>query len=53
MIMKVKEIAEKCNCSVSWVYDLAKRLGRLPTIDEVNQRKGKNGRPIKYKSKEQ
>lgn len=50
--MKPKEIAEKCNCSVSWVYALAKRLGRLPTINEVCDRKGKSGRPTKYISKE-
>ena len=51
--MTAKEIAEKCNCSVGWVYAIAKRLGRLPTIEEITERKGKNGRPIKYKSKEQ
>lgn len=50
--MTVKEIAEKCECSTTWVYALAKKLGRLPTVDEVNERKGKSGRPIKYKTKE-
>jgi hypothetical protein len=50
--MTVKEIAEKCNCSTTWVYALAKKLGRLPTESEVIERKGKIGRPIKYKSKE-
>lgn len=50
--MTAKEISEKCGCSTTWVYALAKKLGRLPTVDEVNERKGKSGRPIKYKTKE-
>ena len=46
--MTVKEIASACNCSKAWVYMLRKKLGRLPTIEEINKRKGKVGRPIKY-----
>jgi hypothetical protein len=46
--MTVKELAEKCNCTRSWIYLLAKRYGRLPTVEEVNERKGKGGRPRKY-----
>ena len=50
--MTVKEIAQKCDCSKSWVYALRKKLGRLPTVEEVLERKGKIGCPTKYKSKE-
>lgn len=49
--MTVKEIAKECGCTPSWVYTLAKRLGRLPTVEEVNARKGKGGRPPKYYDK--
>lgn len=51
--MTVKEIAKECNCSTKWVYHLAKRLGRLPTVEEVNSRKGKTGRPPKYLQQEE
>lgn len=47
--MKPKEIAEKANCSIVWVYKIAKTLGRLPTVEEVLAKKGKRGRPLKYK----
>lgn len=47
--MSVKELAKKCNCSKTWIYTICKQLGRLPTIEEVNARKGKVGRPSKYK----
>lgn len=50
--MTAKEIAKKADCSVSWVYDLRKELGRLPSVEEVMKRKGKKGRPVKYKTKE-
>lgn len=49
--MTAKELSKKCGCSQTWIYMLAKRLGRLPTEEEVNARKGKVGAPIKYKSK--
>ena len=48
--MTVKDIAKKCNCSENWIYKIAKQLGRLPTVEEVNARKGKVGQPLKYKS---
>ena len=34
------------------VYQLAKKLGRLPTVEEIESRKGKRGRPKKYKWEE-
>lgn len=44
----VKELAAKANVSVATVYNYAKRLGRLPTVEELlNGRK--RGRPTKYK----
>ena len=46
--MTPKEIAEKANVTERRVYQLAKKLGRLPTIAEVEERKGKRGRPKKY-----
>ena len=46
--MTVKELAEATNCSVARIYQLAKQLGRKPTVEEVLQRKGKSGRPAKY-----
>lgn len=50
--MTVKEFAEKCGCSRTWIYKMAKRLGRLPTYEEVMSRKGKQGKPIKTKYKD-
>lgn len=44
--MTVAELAEKCNRSRQAIYLLAKRLGRLPTEEEVIKRKA--GRPKKY-----
>lgn len=46
--MKVKELAEKTNLSQSRIYQIAKKLGRLPTIEEVEKQKEKRGRPKKY-----
>lgn len=50
--MTAKEIAKKAKCSVAWVYTLRDRLGRLPTVKEVQQRQGKRGRPNKYISED-
>lgn len=50
--MTAKEIAKKTNSSLRWIYDLRKELGRLPSVEEVMERKGKKGRPVKYKTKE-
>lgn len=47
--MTPKELAKKTNRSVQVIYKLCKKYGRLPTEEEVLNRK--NGRPaIKYKS---
>ena len=46
--MKPKEIAKQANCSVSRVYQVAKKIGRLPTVEEIANRKNKRGRPTKY-----
>lgn len=46
--MTIKDIAQKCNCSTTWVYKVAKQLGRLPTVDDIMERKGKVGRKPKY-----
>lgn len=47
--MTVQELAEKTNVSQGRVYQLAKLLGRLPTVSEIEERKDKKGRPKKYK----
>lgn len=46
--MTVKELAEEANVTQRRVYQLAKELGRLPTVEELKERKGKRGRPKKY-----
>ena len=51
--MTVQELAENANVTERRVYQLAKKLGRLPTVKEIEARKGKRGRPPKYKSKEE
>lgn len=48
---EVDALVKKTGKSRSTIYKLAKRFGRLPTVEEVLNRK--NGRPIKYKSKEE
>lgn len=50
--MTPKELAEKTNVTEARVYQIAKKLGRLPTVEEINERKGKRGRPKKYEWKE-
>ena len=45
--LPVKELAAAANVSVSTVYSYAKRLGRLPTVEELKAGR-KNGRPSKY-----
>lgn len=42
----VEDLARITNRSKSAIYRLAKRLGRLPTIEEIENRK--TGRPNKY-----
>lgn len=46
--MKVKELAKKARVSEARVYQLARMLDRLPTVEELIERKGKKGRPSKY-----
>ena len=46
--MTAKEIAKSANCSLGWVYKLAKKLNRLPTVEEITERRNKKGRPPKY-----
>lgn len=41
-----EKLAEEAGVSRTVVYRLAKKLGRLPTLDELKNRK--NGRPRKY-----
>ena len=47
--MTVKELAEQANVTERRVYQIARYLGRLPTVKEIESRKGKKGRPKKYK----
>lgn len=43
------DIAKRSGVSVATVYNIAKKLGRMPTIDEVKNRQlKKGGRPRKY-----
>lgn len=48
--MKVKELAKKHNVSQTIIYNMAKKIGRLPTDEEVENRNKKKGRPQKYRS---
>lgn len=50
--MTAKELAEATNVTERRVYQIAKKLGRLPTVEEIESRKGKRGRPKKYKWEE-
>ena len=50
--MTVQELAKKSNVTERRVYQLAKRYGRLPTVEEIESRKGKRGRPRKYEVKD-
>ena len=47
--MTIKELAKQTNVTERRVYQIAQKLGRLPTIKEIESRKGKRGRPKKYK----
>lgn len=46
--MTVKELAKQAKCSQSWVYTLCLELDRLPTIEEIEERKTRRGRPKKW-----
>lgn len=43
---KIQELALKTGRSQVTIYKIAKRLGRIPTIEEIVNRKA--GRPRKY-----
>ncbi len=45
--LSIKELMEKSGRGKSVIYKLAKELGRLPTLEELEGRP--NGRPKKYK----
>lgn len=51
--MTVQELAEQANVTERRVYQMAKKLGRLPTLDEIESRKGKRGRPKKYQTEDE
>jgi DNA-directed RNA polymerase sigma subunit (sigma70/sigma32) len=50
--MTVQELAEETGVTKRRVYQIAQKLGRLPTVAEIESRKGKRGRPKKYKWEE-
>lgn len=51
--MTAKEVAEKNGIKLWKVYALARKLGRLPSKEEIEESKNKKlGRPQKYKEKE-
>lgn len=50
--MTVKELAKKSECKLWKVYHLRKKLGRLPTVDELKNYNKKRGRPTVYFEKE-
>lgn len=45
---EIEKLAKNCNVSVSTVYLLCQKYGRLVTEDEINGRNIKRGRPKKY-----
>lgn len=51
--MTAKEIAEKAGVNVWKVYYIGEKLnlGRLPTVEEVKQYRGKVGRPRKRENR--
>ena len=48
--MNARELAEKHGVSHTLIYNMAKKLGRLPTDEEIENRNRKMGRPQKYRS---
>lgn len=50
--MTAKEVAEKSKMPLWKVYYVARKLGRLPSVDEIVNWKQKVGRPLKYTTKE-
>ena len=47
--MNARELAEKHGVSHTLIYNMAKKLGRLPNDEEIENRNTKKGRPQKYK----
>lgn len=45
--MTIQEVAEQTGKTTATIYRLAKKLGRIPTVEEVKN--VKMGRPSKYK----
>ena len=48
--MNARDLAEKHGVSNTLIYNMAKKLGRLPTDEEIENRNRKTGRPQKYRS---
>lgn len=48
--MNARELAKKHGVSHTLIYNMAKKLGRLPTDEEIENRNRKTGRPQKYRS---
>lgn len=48
---EVERLARLSGKSRTVIYKLAKRFGRMPTLEEIKNRK--NGRPRKYEFKEE
>lgn len=43
--MTLKEIAEKANCKPARAYYLSRKLGRVPTVEELKSYSAQRGRP--------
>lgn len=46
--MTVRQLADLSGKSISTVYRLARKLSRLPTVEELQAPRQKTGRPRKY-----
>jgi hypothetical protein len=49
--MTAKELAKESKVPLWKVYYVARKLGKLPSVDELLNWKQKRGRPIKWKTK--
>ena len=49
--MTAKELAKESKVPLWKVYYVARKLGKLPSVDELLNWKPKRGRPIKWKTK--
>ena len=50
--MTVVELAKRTGLSRETIYKLCRKLGRIPTEEEVVKRRKEGGRPRKWESKE-